>query len=73
LALRGNLRRRGMELDTRCVLCQRYDEDGAHLFFKCKWAKKVRRELGLEQIRGDLSFLSDAKQCVDCILTLSAD
>jgi hypothetical protein len=40
---------------------------------KCKWAKKVWRELGLKQIRGDLSFLLDAKQCVDCILALSAD
>ena len=34
--LRMNLRRRGMSIDTRCVMCSRFDEDGAHLFFKCK-------------------------------------
>jgi len=39
LALRVNLKRRGMKLDTRCVLCRRYDEDGGHLFFKCKYVK----------------------------------
>jgi hypothetical protein len=36
LALRVNLQRRGMKMDTWCVMCGRYDEDGAHLFFKCK-------------------------------------
>ena len=35
LAVRQELSRRGMDLDTRCVMCSRYDEDGAHLFFKC--------------------------------------
>ena len=36
LPLRWNIQRRGMDIDTRCPLCQRFDEDGAHLFFKCK-------------------------------------
>jgi hypothetical protein len=36
-ALRMNLKRRGMDLDTRCVLCNGLDEDGAHLFLKCKY------------------------------------
>jgi hypothetical protein len=50
LALRVNLRRRGMKIDTSCVMCGRLDEDGAHLFFKCKgvrhvWATPQRRSL----------------------------
>lgn len=36
LALRRVLEHRGMEVDTRCVVCNRLNEDGGHLFFKCK-------------------------------------
>jgi hypothetical protein len=32
LALKSNLRRRGMEVDPMCVICQRYDENGAQFF-----------------------------------------
>jgi hypothetical protein len=41
LALRVNLRRRGVKIDTKCVMCERHDEDGAHLFFKCKGVRQV--------------------------------
>lgn len=51
LALRVNLRRRGMELDTKCVMCNRLDEDGGHLFLKCKLVKQLWRELNLEDVR----------------------
>jgi hypothetical protein len=30
-----------MELDTKCLVCERDSEDGGHLFFKCKLAKQV--------------------------------
>jgi hypothetical protein len=40
-----------MELDTKCVMCNRLDEDGGHLFLKCKLVKKVWRELNLEDER----------------------
>ena len=40
-AVRVELRRRGMEVDTKCVLCNRLNEDGSHLFFKCKYVIKV--------------------------------
>ena len=73
LALKCNLKRRGMELDTCCCICNRLDEDGAHLFFKCKWVKKLWRELGLESFRIQLSVLSDAKQCVELILALPSE
>ena len=50
LALRMNLKRRGMELDTRCVMCGRLDEDGAHLFLKCKHVIKVWQAMGMDDI-----------------------
>jgi len=56
--LKCNLKKRGMELDTSCFIGQRYDEDGAHLFFKCKWARKLWRELGWESVREQLSTLT---------------
>jgi len=51
LAVRKELARRGMDLDTKCVMCSRLEEDGAHLFFNCKWAVKVWREMGMEKHR----------------------
>lgn len=35
-ALRVNLERHRMKVDTKCVVCQRVDEDGAHLFSNVK-------------------------------------
>jgi len=49
LALRWNLERRRMDVDTKCVLCNRQTEDGGHLFFKCKDARKVWEILRLEE------------------------
>uniref|UniRef100_A0ACD6A1I4 Uncharacterized protein n=1 Tax=Avena sativa TaxID=4498 RepID=A0ACD6A1I4_AVESA len=49
LRLRMNTKRRGMVCDTKCVCCQRLDEDGAHLFLKCKEVKYVWRELKLRR------------------------
>jgi hypothetical protein len=39
--LRCNLIRRGMKIDTRCLVCNQMSEDGGHLFFKCKLAKEI--------------------------------
>ena len=36
LPLRTMLQSRGMEVDTRCPVCVRLDEDGGHCFLKCK-------------------------------------
>jgi len=49
LAVRRNLERRGMEVDTWCVLCNSGWEDGGHLFFNCKHVKHVWQALGLEE------------------------
>jgi hypothetical protein len=34
--IRMNLKRRGMDLDTRCVVCRRLNKDGAHLSSNAK-------------------------------------
>jgi len=39
--LRGNLIQRGMKIIDKCVVCGATGEDGGHLFFKCKMAKKI--------------------------------
>ena len=40
-----------MDIDTRCVICNRLDEDGGHLFFKCKGEASLEREMNLEDVR----------------------
>jgi len=70
LALCINLKRCGMKIDTRCVLCGRYDEDDGHLFFKCKCARKIWDELNLEQIRQSPVNAQTAREVVEIILKL---
>jgi hypothetical protein len=51
LPMRRNIARRGMSIDTRCPVCFRLDEDGGHLFFKCKQAKHCWRAMQMEDVR----------------------
>jgi hypothetical protein len=51
LAVKRNLERRGVEVDIRCVMCNRHIEDSGHLFLNCKQVKALWRELFLEQQR----------------------
>ncbi|KAF8692974.1 hypothetical protein HU200_039339 [Digitaria exilis] len=46
-----------MDVDTLCPMCRQLDEDGGHLFFKCKAVKHVWRLLELEQLRCTLISL----------------
>jgi len=62
-----------MEVDTRCPVCWRLDEDGGHCFLKCKYVKECWRALNLEDIRMDLCGLSSAKQVVGHILKLNEE
>jgi hypothetical protein len=39
LPVRLNLQRRGIDIDPICPSCNRLNEDGCHLFFRCKKAK----------------------------------
>lgn len=54
MAVRAVLKRRGMKIDSRCCMCGRQEEDGAHLMLKCKEVKELWRELHLEGIRLEL-------------------
>ena len=52
-----------MVVDTRCVVCNRLDEDGAHLFLKCKTIAKVWDLLELDSVRALLvSKASERRQ-----------
>jgi hypothetical protein len=52
LALRSNLKRRGIKVeDDCCYMCRRAGEDGSHLFLKCKLVKAVWRNARMETIR----------------------
>jgi len=51
-------------------MCNRLDEDRAHLFFKCKWAVKVWRELGMEQYRCILEGKMSAAEAMQFTLGL---
>ena len=44
LALKMNIQRRGVKLDTRCPVCHRLDEDGGHCFLKKKYSNIFLKE-----------------------------
>ena len=73
LPLRMNIFCRGMDIDTRCPVCWRLNEDGGHCFLKCKFVKKCWRALNLEQLRLVLIDLNSAKQVAIKILSLEED
>jgi hypothetical protein len=54
LVVRMNICRRGVLLDTRCPVCNRFDEDGSHCFFKCKMVRRCWARLSLEPVRQTL-------------------
>ena len=39
--LHMNIARKGVDLDTRCVVCHSLFEDGGHLFFRCRHVKPI--------------------------------
>jgi hypothetical protein len=56
-----------MVLDTICPVCGRYDEDGAHLFFKCKLAVQIWRLLLMDMVL----FILGAKEETECVYLVS--
>jgi len=64
LALKMNICRRGMQLDTRCPLCFRFDKDGGHCFLKCKFVKRCWESLSLEPIRQNLLLKRSAWEVI---------
>ena len=72
LPTRMNIKRKCIELDTLCPMCNRADEDGGHLFLKCKQVKPVWRDLLVEDIRLSLLEAPDAMAVIEHILALKA-
>ena len=68
LPLRMKLKRRGVDLDTRCPVCFRLDEDGGHIFFKCKAVRAFWRAVEMEDIRIMLESCPNAKWVIIQIL-----
>lgn len=72
LALCANLKRRGMQLESMaCFVCGRGEEDGGHLFIKCKAVKEAWRQLGLEQERRQLETIGDVHAMLDSLWGLA--
>ncbi|KAE8801044.1 Threonine dehydratase [Hordeum vulgare] len=66
LALRTNIEHKGIRVaDTKCLLCGRVDEDGAHLFIKCKLVKQGWRDLAMEKERMDLKDITSVQAMFD--------
>lgn len=68
--VRVNIARRGIKIETLCPMCFRLDEDGGHLFLKCKKVKQVWRCLCLEDTRTLLASKASALEVIESILTL---
>ena len=60
----------GMEIDTLCPMCGRLNEDGAHLFLKCKFSKSLWREMQLNEEREHLLACDGPKEMISNILKL---
>lgn len=70
LPLRTKLKRKGMPIDTRCPVCFRFDEDGGHIFLKCKKVRELWRTSMLEHIRIKLLDCPDSKKVLEEIFKL---
>jgi hypothetical protein len=70
---RLNIKRKGVkDVDNKCPVCQRLDEDGGHCFLKCKMVKRAWRVLNLEQVHRVLLRLQSAREVVHHILKMEA-
>lgn len=54
-----------------CFVCGRGEEDGGHLFIKCKAVKEAWRQLGLEQERRQLETIGDVHAMLDSLWGLA--
>jgi ribonuclease HI len=71
LPFRLNLQRRGMDIDPVCPSCNRLNEDGCHLFLRCKAAKEIWRSIGMEEIRNDLIQCNGPQEMISHVLQLT--
>ncbi|KAE8810710.1 Threonine dehydratase [Hordeum vulgare] len=72
LAFHSNLKKRGIPVDdTKCLFCGKAEEDGGHLFIKCKHVKGIWRALEMEQERENLQEITSVHHALDYIWGLS--
>ena len=62
-----------MDVDTSYFVCRRLDEDGGHLFLKCKYVKQVWCEMNLNETRECLASYGSAKEVAEHILRLDSE
>jgi hypothetical protein len=62
-----------MVLDTRCVVYNKLDEAGAHLFLKCKAITKVWDLLGMDSVRDLLISDASAGEVTEMIMAMKED
>jgi hypothetical protein len=65
------LKCRGVEVDTRCPICFRFDEDGGHCFLKCKVVRKIWYFAQLEHVRVKLLLCTDPLNLLEEVFRLS--
>ena len=71
LALCANLVRRGIPQEkSSCFLGGRGEEDGRHLFIKCKWVQEVWRQVGMELERSQLECIKGVHAMLDALWEL---
>jgi hypothetical protein len=68
LPLRVNMARRGIKCDTLCACCKRLDEDGSHVFLKCKDSKEAWRGIGSGEMCDRISTYEHAYEVIQEIL-----
>jgi hypothetical protein len=71
--MRSKISQKGIDLNTACLVCCRYDEDGAHCFLKCKEVRRIWGVVGLEQHRMKLASLESSEEFVTEVLKLRND
>jgi hypothetical protein len=68
-----NQKRRGMDVDTRCPICLRQDEDGGHVFFKCKEGQASMETTTNGRDKGNLCEVSNNMLLLETILNLEEE
>jgi hypothetical protein len=64
LAHRMKILNLGVDLDTKCPICNRHNEDGCHVFLKCKKSKTCWSILGLGELREKLSLCTSSRDLI---------
>ena len=65
---RWSILRQGTDVDLVCPMCHRFNEDGSHLFLRCKPVRALWKALKIDHIRLKLLLCADAKEVIGEIL-----